>query len=96
MKEKRDQWAEYAHRVPHSILEYLIEYAHGEIPHEPGHFLTAVLCNDLMGAYSRADTFSIAAMHDIVTFIYNELPAGSYGSRSAMASWLEAACDRRA
>jgi len=41
----------------------------------PGEFLRAVLENNLMEAFNRADTWSASAMADIAAAIYNEAPA---------------------
>jgi len=46
---------------------------------EPGGFLRAVLENDLVGAFGKADNINRAWMFDIVTFIYNEVPASCWG-----------------
>jgi len=54
----------------------------------PGHFLTAVLTNDLMGAFGRADMGNINAMHAIVKYMYNRMPMGSYGSKENFEQWL--------
>ncbi len=56
---------------------------------EPGGFLRAVLENDLVGAFGKADNINRAWMFDIVTFIYNEVPASCWGSREAVEKWLE-------
>jgi len=47
----------------------------------PGSFLMAVLINDLYGAVGHADSENLAALPDIVRYIYNELPGNSWGSR---------------
>ena len=54
---------------------------------DPGDFLTAVLCNDLFGAYGRADEFSKADMDLIVKFVYNNLPRACWGDRERMKVW---------
>lgn len=57
--------------------------------HEPvGDFLTAVLSNDLRGAYSRADSDNIVHLPDYVTFLYNYVPAPCWGSPEAVKAWL--------
>ena len=55
----------------------------------PGHFLTAVLSNDLMEAAGRADDENRAALFDWVKWLYNEAPRGSFGSPEAVKAWLE-------
>jgi len=56
---------------------------------EPGSFLTAVLEGNLFRAVQCADHINKAALSDIVTFIYNRLPGGTYGSRDLVKAWLE-------
>ena len=55
----------------------------------PGQFLMSVLSNDLFGAVSRADSENLAALPDIVKFIYNELPSGCWGSRAIVYRFVE-------
>ena len=54
----------------------------------PGHFLTAVLSNDLFGAYDRADSESLAALPRLVRFIYNRVPSNAWGSKAAMRAYI--------
>ena len=72
--------------VPH-MAAGLQRYIERGIP--PGHFLTALLSNDLIGAYNRADDENTAAMRLWVRFMYWELPHGSYGSPQAVEAWIE-------
>lgn len=55
----------------------------------PGSFLQAVLANDLMGAFGRADDINRSRIQDYVTFLYNEVPAMCWGSREAIRRWVE-------
>ena len=54
----------------------------------PGGFLTAVLENDLCGAFGRADSHNLAELANIVRFIYNRIPAEAWGSRDKVSKWL--------
>lgn len=56
---------------------------------EPGSFLTAVLCNDLMGAMARSDETTRAELWSICAFLYNEAPAICFGSVEAFEAWLQ-------
>jgi len=56
---------------------------------EPGSFLTAVLSNDLVGSYARADSQNIRLIGDIVSFLYNRAPAGAWGSPERVTAWLK-------
>jgi len=55
----------------------------------PGGFLIAVLSNDLFGAVGRADSQNLAALGDIVKYIYNELPSGCWGSKEIIWKYVE-------
>ena len=56
----------------------------------PGGFVAAVLRNDLFDAIGRADESNIAAIHSIVAYVYNEMPAACWGSREKCAAWMRA------
>jgi hypothetical protein len=53
----------------------------------PGDFLTALLSNDLVDAFGRADDNNTAAMRGWASFLYNEMPRGSWGSRATVEAW---------
>lgn len=52
-----------------------------------GGFLRAVLENNLREAFARADNDNSAAMHDIVSYLYNEVPGLCWGSPERVAEW---------
>lgn len=56
---------------------------------DPGHFLKAVLSNDLFDAVGRADIHSTIFLPLIVSYIYNELPSGCHGSREIVKDWMK-------
>lgn len=60
----------------------------------PGHFLRAILSNDLADAFLKADDISTAAMRDIAMFVYR-LPDAAWGSEEKMLAWAKAAYLRR-
>lgn len=72
--------------IPGNTQDGLERYLVHKIP--PGGFLTAVLENDLMGAFNRADLGNQRAMHLIAKFLYNRMPIGSYGSKQQVNDWL--------
>lgn len=74
-------------RLPDHIRGGMQRYVEHGI--EPGGFLTAVLENDLLGAFARADATCLIRMTDIVKFVNNELPGVSYGSPEAVNNWIE-------
>ena len=55
---------------------------------EPGGFLTAVLCNDLYAAASKADHINASELTHIVRWIINNAPYGSWGDRETFDDWL--------
>lgn len=72
--------------VPDGLIVGLVRYVtHG---YRPGHFLRAVLENNLMDAMARADFDSRLALHGICVFIYNDLPAKAHGSPARVDQWI--------
>ena len=55
---------------------------------EPGSFLASVLCNDLTSAVMRADPFNKKAIADVVLWIANNAPDGSWGHLDYYRDWL--------
>lgn len=77
-----------------STLEDLIAYRdHGQ---PPGDFINAVLENNLIEAFRCADAENTEDMHEIVSFVYNEMPCGCYGSAEAIKKWIEKKLEQRA
>ncbi len=54
---------------------------------EPGGFIEAVLENDLKEALGRGDLESLANLFAIVSFCYNDIPAGAWGSPKKVQAW---------
>jgi len=54
----------------------------------PGHFLSSVLKNDLLGAFSYADLSNRQDLHLIVKWLYNEAPSTCWGSKEAFDKWV--------
>lgn len=60
------------------------------IQHEPaGHFVMAVLKNDLQEAFARADDNNSTFMFHVVSYCHNEIPGSCWGSPMKIAQWLE-------
>jgi hypothetical protein len=53
----------------------------------PGHFVQAVLRSDLFGAFRHGDAESLAALYEIVNYVYNRIPAPCWGSQEKMENW---------
>ncbi len=90
-KNVQSKSTDYIHNyaaVPFSTLEGLIRYRDYRIP--PGGFIFAVLKNDLFEAIGRADFYNKQALHDIIKFVYNELPRDIYGSPEQVKKHIEA------
>jgi hypothetical protein len=68
------------------ILESLDRYVNYGIL--PGHFLTAVLENNLAESLGRADADNRENLFEIVSYIYNEIPAICWGNPEAVREWI--------
>jgi hypothetical protein len=75
-------------QVPEHLHEGLIEYLASRRP--VGHFLTAVLSNDLMEAAVRADPLTAPSLVNVVLFLVNYASADCWGSEQKVADWLAA------
>ena len=74
-------------KAPVRILEAIVDYADNRNPH--GHFVTAVLENNLTEAVFRADDESLAGLKDIVFFVHWEIPHACHGSPENVTAWLK-------
>lgn len=54
----------------------------------PGHFLRAVLSNDLSGAVGHADADNLALLPVYVRWLYNVAPFRCHGSWDTMKEWF--------
>jgi len=73
--------------LPEWAIESLNEYV--RIGRDTGDFLEAVLSNDLMDAFGRADDFNRDIMFQYVSYVYNKMPIGCNGSRNIYKNWCE-------
>ena len=64
----------------------LERYIENHIP--PGHFLTAVLQNDLRAACARGDDNALRCLVALVRWLYQEAPQACWGSPRHVAEWL--------
>lgn len=77
------------HGIPERMQGALIRYFDKRIP--PGDFLQAVLSNDLIESFGRADYENATQMRAYILWLYNEVPGranGAWGSRQAVKNWL--------
>lgn len=61
-----------------AMKEYLV---YGRLP---GGFCLAVLENNLVQSFARADHINTYAMHDIVRWLYMECPASAWGDKDTV------------
>jgi len=68
------------------VVNALIDYI--EERRKVGHFLTAVLSNDLNDAFARADDTNVEAIGTLIRWIYNYAPSLCWGSKEKVERWL--------
>lgn len=73
-------------RLPEHLRGGMKRYIEQYCP--TGGFLEAVLENNLVEAFGRADEVNRERMFDIVNFLYNEAPADCWGSPAKVEAWL--------
>lgn len=73
--------------VPRDTLNSVADFVMAGTPQ--GHFLTAVLSNDLRAAVSRADLINRRCLVDLVVFLFNHAPAVCWGSAGLVQDWIE-------
>lgn len=77
----------HQYRVPIHDHQGLLDYImHGR---QMGGFLTCVVCNDLFGAFGKADWVNKERMSDIVSFIYNVAPNNCWGDEVTVTQWMK-------
>ena len=72
--------------IPESTIWTINEYVRYGVP--PGHFGHAILSNDLVESFGKADERNRAAMFEICMFLYQEVPALFRGSMKEVDDWL--------
>jgi hypothetical protein len=60
--------------IPADIQQSLRDYIAGKHPYPFGDFLTAVLANDLVGAFMLADENNVRIIQAYASFLYNKMP----------------------
>jgi len=80
--------------IPTELKESLDRYVTHRIP--TGDFLHAVLTNNLMEAFGRADDNNRYLLFDICSYVYNEMPASCHGNEEKVNAWLNARQERDA
>jgi len=68
---------------------------HALLHQQVGHFLTAVLSNNLREAFARADNENQKTMHQIVSYCHNQIPGVCWGSPEKVKAWIEMPVEKR-
>ena len=81
--------AGYSHNGAPPIPDRMGEPLERWVKHRerPGHFLSAVLANDLSNAVGYADAENLRALASYVGWLYNEAPGACWGSAEKVAAW---------
>jgi hypothetical protein len=68
----------------------ILDSIHAYVEHRrmPGGFVVAVLENSLSGALGAADDASRRGLDDIMSYLWNEVPADCWGSPAKVEAWL--------
>ena len=82
---KKFEWNVFS-KVPDHTQEALERYFLYAM--EPGSFLRSVLVNDLYSSVARADTWNKTALADIVSWIAENAPEGSWGHEDYYNEWI--------
>jgi hypothetical protein len=72
--------------IPEYMQGGIIRYYENGQP--PGHFLKAVIDNDLRGAIERADDTNVHCLKNYIMWFYNHAPGGSWGRDGACQKYL--------
>lgn len=72
--------------IPKRTLEALNRYIKDHI--KPGHFLTAVLSNNLTETHRSGDSDNIGALGELLSHLRWEIPDNCWGSPEKVQNWL--------
>lgn len=75
------------YNIPERLRYSLAMYV--EIGQPTGGFLKSVLSNDLFEAFGRADAENKNNIENLIRFVYNEMPAGCFGSKEIYEEWVK-------
>lgn len=85
-QERKDQMDDIHTFVPDHMRQTFIDYI--EKGYEPGGFARAVLENNLVEAFGRADHINQMSLQSIVSWVYNYAPSACWGSPEKVDAWL--------
>lgn len=86
MKDLMDEDVFNIKSLPEHMQDGVTRYLEHGI--EPGSFMLAVLRNDLVGAFGAADQVNASQMATWASWLYNDCPAGAWGSDAKVADWM--------
>lgn len=72
--------------IPDYMHEGILNYVENRV--KPGHFLTAIITNDLRNAVFHADSTNLNLIKNYVQWFYNHPPSPCWGSVEKMEAWL--------
>ena len=73
--------------IPEHMMDAIDRYVDHGI--NPGGFLTAVICNDLAGAFQAADHINKPIIEEYMWYFWNDTPSPCWGSEAKMRVWIE-------
>lgn len=85
MKLKLQDLPETYHDLP--AIKSLLSYINDRTP--GGHFVNALLRNDLKGVFYNADSENSELVRDYVRFLYNYAPEKCWGSKDKFDAWVD-------
>ena len=74
-------------KLPERMWGAIYRYIEHGIP--PGHFLSAVICNDLREACARADDENRSLLFEYVRFFHCYAPISCWGSEGKFVEWVK-------
>lgn len=84
------EYAQIPEHMQAALRRYVLEGL------KPGHFLTAVICNDLRNAVGHADETNLPLLKVYVQWFYNIAPGPCWGSLDRMNEWMAGRLAERA
>ena len=72
--------------IPERMMPAIERYVKERVT--PGHFLQAVISNDLRLACANADEENLRNLPAYIAYLYNETPLRCWGSREKMLYWI--------
>ena len=83
------EWREHLDLIPEHMHESILWWIEAGEPHPTrlGSFMRAILTNDLVGSFMRADHINTLCMRGWAEFLYHYAPSKCRGSEEALLKW---------